>query len=89
MFQNIPKLEELVLRVVEWDRKTPHNYDHRWINLHGMGAMTSALDTKNSNSTQAVLSLPKEQWNSIAEKTRIDYLSGFKKMMIQIKNKKQ
>lgn len=89
MFQNIPKLEELIPRVVEWDRKTPHNYDHRWINLHGMRAMTSALDTKNSNSTQAVLSLPNEQWDSIAEKTRIDYLSGFKKLMIQTKNKKQ
>jgi hypothetical protein len=87
-FQDISKLELLIPKVVEWDRKTPHSYDHRWINLHGMGAMMSSLGTKNdSDKTQTALSLPKEQWDAIAEKTRADYLSSFKEAMAQMKSK--
>ena len=81
-FQNIPKLEALIPKVVEWDKRTPHNYDHRWINLHGMNAMMSGLGAKDA----PLLSLPKDQWNSIAEKTRADYLSEFKKAMASLKN---
>lgn len=79
MFKDIPKLKLLIPRVVEWDRKTPHNYDHRWINLHGMSAMMSGLG--GSGSVKPVLSLPEDQWNDIAEKTRKDYLEGFQQAM--------
>lgn len=87
-FQDIAKLEALVPRVVDWERKTPYNYDRRWINLHGMGAMTSAMGTQSPGAPAALLSFPREQWNDIAEKTRVDYLSGFKNAMVQMKNRK-
>jgi hypothetical protein len=75
-FQDVGKLDALITRVVEFDRKTPHNYDHRWINLHGMDAMIMSL-SPDASPTASPLSLPAEQWDAIAEKTRTDYLSGF------------
>ena len=85
-FQDIPKLEKLIPKIVAWDREIPHSYDHRWINLHGMNAMMSALGTV---TTPTALSLPKEQWDAIAEKTRVDYLSGFQEAMAQFKDRKK
>jgi hypothetical protein len=75
-FKDIPKLQALIPRVVEWDRKTPHEYDHRWINLHGMTAMIDGLDGPSGK--PKALSLPRAQWEALAEKTRTDYLEGFK-----------
>ena len=77
-FHNLPMLKELIPKVVEWDKKTAHNYDHRWINLHGMNAVVSGMGLA---STPTALSLPKERWEQIAEQTRSDYLSGFHKAM--------
>jgi hypothetical protein len=82
-FKNIAKLEELVPRVVEWDRKTPHNYDHRWINLHGMEAIISGLGGDSSGGQ--ALRLPQDQWDSIAEATRNTYLNGFRMAMREVK----
>jgi len=87
-FQDLPKLEALVPKVVDWERKTPYNYDRRWINLHGMGAMMSGLGAQNKGTPQASLSYPKDQWSVIAERTRNDYLSDFRKVMAHIKSKK-
>ena len=81
-FKNIPMLEALIPRVVDWDRKTPHRYDHRWINLHGMGAMVAGTG---SSKQPPDLSLPADQWAPIAEKTRADYLKGFEQAMAQMK----
>ena len=86
-FQDIPKLEALVIKVIAWDKNTPHNYDHRWINLHGMNAMISGLSPKDASLKTDAISLPKEQWPAIAAKTRNDYLSGFKQAMASMKNK--
>lgn len=86
-FQNLPKLEELIPKVVEWERKTPYNYDRRWINLHGMDAIVSGFGAQSKDTSQASLSYPEDQWNEIAEKTRTDYLSGFRQVMTQLKNK--
>jgi hypothetical protein len=61
----------VVERVVEWDRATPHDYDHRWINLHGMGAFTGAT----------ALSRPAAQWPAIAEETRGGYLRGLEEAL--------
>jgi hypothetical protein len=81
--QDLAKLEQLVERVVAWDRRTPHDYDHRWINLHGMGAILSAKE----GAKPAPLSLPKSDWPAIADKTRQDYLSGLRKAMERMKQK--
>lgn len=78
MFQQPEKLIALVERVVKWDRETPHNYDHRWINLSGMGATTSAMG---GASGETRLSLPQDQWEAIAEQTRADYLAGLREAL--------
>ena len=83
-FGDLAKLEALVPKVVEWDRKTPHNYDHRWINLHGMEAMMSGL-SGDKNAERKPLSLPNEQWDKIAEDTRKGYLKDFKDLIAQFK----
>jgi hypothetical protein len=79
-FKDIAKLEGLIPRVVEWDRKTPHSYDHRWINLHGMGSILSGFEPG-----RQALSLPKDQWDSIAESTRSKYLNDFEAAMRTMK----
>jgi hypothetical protein len=89
MLERLAKLEELVPQVVEWDRKTPHNYDHRWINLHGMGAVMSGQDVDNSGDKPAALSLPEEQWIEIEEETRVEYLAGFREAMVQMKKQRK
>lgn len=85
-FQDIPRLEALIPKVVEWERRTPYNYDRRWINLTGMGAIMSGISEPNEDSPQAPLSHPKEKWDEIAEITRTGYLSGFKAALNEIKN---
>lgn len=88
MFQRPRELAKLVDRVVEWDRKTPHNYDPRWINLHGMNAMTAAMSGKVPTNAAASMSIPASQWAEIEEQTRADYVSGFKEAMAQLKSQK-
>jgi hypothetical protein len=84
--QNLAKVEALIPRVVEWDRRTPHNYDHRWINLHGMAAMSASMG-KAPEGKPGPLSVPKDQWNAIAEANRADYLANFRKAVDHAKNR--
>jgi len=67
-FADIPKLTNTVNRVLAWEEKTPCAYDRRWINLHGMNAVTG--------DTNSPLSVPKEQWEAIRKQTRDDYRSS-------------
>jgi hypothetical protein len=83
MFRDLVKLESVVRRVVEWDRKTPHDYDPRWINLHGMTALLGAIGDQGAAAKS--MSLPKEQWPEIAEKTRREYLEGFAEALEEMK----
>ncbi len=85
-FANLEILEGLVPRVLEWDKLTPHKYDHRWINIHGMGAILTGMD---GDDKKAALSLPEPQWAEIKEKTRSDYLRGFQQALAEMKNRKQ
>ncbi len=80
------RLQALIPKVVDWDRKTPHEYDHRWINLHGMTAMIESLDTPAGKPEP--LSLPRAQWDAIAEKTRTDYVEGLKQAVAMVKKKR-
>jgi hypothetical protein len=68
-FRNMSLLTNTVERVLAWEEKTPCRYDRRWINLHGMAAMTG--------DTNAPLSAPKEQWEIIRKQTREEYRSEF------------
>jgi hypothetical protein len=62
-------------KVVEWDRKTPYEYDPRWINLHGEKAMTALTDPAAKFDLEP-FSVPEEQWAALAEKTRRDFVQG-------------
>lgn len=72
-FQDIDKLEKTVTKVVEFVRKNEENYDHRWINLHGMDAILADED----KSEKKELSQPKIKWTEIKKKTVDDYYNGF------------
>lgn len=80
-FQDIPKLKKLIPMVVEWEEKTPHDYDHRWINLHGMGAMMRSFG---DDKTTKPLSLPEADWPRIGMETRETYLRGFNEALEQM-----
>ena len=58
--------------VSAWDAKTPMRYDHRWIAFHGIQANMSALGAGDAPTT---LTVPRSQWNAIAEKNRSDYVT--------------
>jgi hypothetical protein len=55
-------------------RTNEENYDHRWINLHGMNAVVAGTDEK---SEEKELSQPQDKWTEIKKKTVDDYYNGF------------
>ena len=73
-FQDIDKLEKTVTKLVDFVRKNEENYDHRWINLHGMDAVLAGMD---DNSEMKELSQPEDKWTEIKKKTVEDYYNGF------------
>lgn len=74
-----PKIETIVQQVVEWDRKTPYNYDHRWINLHGLAALS--FPGEKTSTTSQPLSLPQSEWGAIREKTRVSFVEYWHKVV--------
>ncbi|MCE0762662.1 hypothetical protein LWC35_07030 [Pseudonocardia kujensis] len=68
-FTDPERLRRTVVRAVAWDRRTPHHYDHRWIALHGMSAYLGSAGP---------LSVPEEEWDALAARTRADYLAGLR-----------
>ena len=89
-FQDLDKLKKTVADVMAWDNTTPYLYDHRWINLHGMNAMSSALKSQDGSKVEAdpVMSLPESQWGEIHRKTQEDYMAGFKEALEILKERK-
>lgn len=75
----IEVLEKTVREAVSWSLEIPHEYDQRWINLHGMGAFTGS----GSNET----SLPESEWEEIRQATHKEYLEGFEQALKQLKNR--
>ncbi len=64
----------IVTKAIAYVRTHDVTYDRRWINLHGMNAMS--LD---GSVNPAPLSIPKDQWDATIKKTVDDYESGFLK----------
>lgn len=73
-FTDPERVRGLAERAVEWDRATPHAYDHRWVNLHGTGAFLA---------DGSALSRPREEWEALAEQTRAEYLRGLAEVLAQ------
>lgn len=84
MIANLEKVEALVKKVVKWDRKTPRQYDHRWINLRSMKAVQASLSGKKGK-TFDPLSLPEEEWKAIEKKTRKDYIEEIRNLVLKMK----
>ncbi len=86
-FKDIETLKNIVENVVIYVRKNDEDYDHRWINLHGMDAMIGSLEGAKDVvvSEKKQMSQPKEKWAEIKEKTIDDYYNGF---MEFVKSKK-
>jgi hypothetical protein len=70
-FQDIDKLEKTINKVVDFVGTNHENYDHRWINLHGMWAFFA------DNKSEKSLSKPTNEWEAIKKKTIEDYHNGF------------
>jgi hypothetical protein len=68
-FTDPDRLRRTVIRAVAWDRRTPRHYDHRWIALHGMSAYLGS---------DGPLSVPAEEWEALAARTRAEYLEGLR-----------
>ena len=79
-------LKRTVDSVVTYVKVNEENYDHRWINLEGMGAFTSAMDKK---ADKTPLSLPKEQWPAIKAATIKEYYDGFIEAMASLAKKQK
>lgn len=73
-FNDVDKLELTVNKVVEFVKKNDENYDHRWLNLHGMGAIINSMD-KTAETPE--MTEPKDKWTAIKKKTIDDYYNGF------------
>ena len=76
-FRDPDKLRATINKVISWDEETPHNYDQRWINLHGMKAMVSALGKGDDQAE--LLSVPREQWDELAKQRRQNYRDSLEK----------
>lgn len=81
-FQNTDNLEITVTKVVDFVRTNEEDYDHRWINLHGMDAVMTGMD---NDSGEKELSQPKDKWADIKKKTVDDYFNRF---IEYVKNKR-
>jgi hypothetical protein len=73
-FNDVDKLELTVNKVVDFVKKNEENYDHRWLNLHGMGAIINSMD-KTAETPEMIE--PKDKWTAIKKKTIDDYYNGF------------
>ena len=81
-FQNIDFLEKTVKKVVDFAKNNDENYDHRWLNLHGMDAVLASMDEK---AEKKELSKPKKEWKKIKQNTIEDYFNGFTEYLKSVK----
>jgi hypothetical protein len=64
-FKDLEKLEKTVTSVTDIVRSNEENYDHRWLNLHGIWAVLPGLDEQFETKE---LSQPKDKWIEIKKK---------------------
>jgi hypothetical protein len=62
-------VQAFVQDILALDEATPYAYDHRWLNLHGMGAFTNSDGKK-------PLSLPESEWPALRKEAREAMATG-------------
>jgi hypothetical protein len=72
-FEDVDNTREVLDRVLEWDRSTGHDYDCRWIALHGIKAFLP----KPADGSVESLTIPQEEWETVAEEIRLEFSKGF------------
>ncbi len=65
-FEDIDYAKEVMQEAIEWDRETEHNYDARWIALHGIRAFQPASEAEEP------LTVPEKTWKKLANKVRAE-----------------
>jgi hypothetical protein len=79
-------LEPILERVIELDRKVGHNYNPYWINSYGLEGTITRLNGNEFNEKD--FSVPEEEWDHIAEQTRVNFLKMHKEIIQMFKNDK-
>ena len=77
--KDISSLEKTIDKVVTFVRDNEETYDHRWLNLHGMGVFL--------NKKSKEISQPKDQWAKIKKSTVDNYYNDFIEYVVKPKNK--
>ncbi|MEJ8280624.1 hypothetical protein [Pseudonocardia spirodelae] len=73
-FADPARVRRAAVRAVAWDRTAPHEYDHRWIALHGMRAFTG---------DGTGVSTPASEWPAVAARVRADHLRGLREVLAE------
>ena len=64
------RMVEIAKLAIEWDQKNPRKYDHRWINLWGKVAHSSA------GTDPTELTIPESEWPAILQHAREAHLES-------------
>jgi hypothetical protein len=67
--------------VLALDEAAPYAYDHRWLNLHGMGAFTNTDGKK-------PLSVPEAEWPALRKEARDALVSGLQEYAAMLRAEK-
>lgn len=78
-FQTKERLTSILAKAISYVRSHEVKYDRRWINLHGLNAMS--LD---GTVNPAPLSIPKDQWEATIKKTIDDYETDFNEALQKV-----
>ena len=68
-------------QVLDLDAETPHDYDHRWIALHGMGAFGRGGPEE--------ISLSEAEWPRLLQETREEFRASLEQAAAQLKAAKE
>jgi hypothetical protein len=68
--QNRQHTLQIAELAVKWDQQNPRQYDHRWINLYGKVARTSA------GTDPSELTVPESEWPAILRRTHDAHLKS-------------
>jgi len=69
-FYRRERLVGIVQKAIDWDAKSPPNYDHRWIALYGKLAASSAGDNANE------ITVPESEWPAILKRVHDSHLKS-------------
>ncbi|MBZ0165646.1 MAG: hypothetical protein K8I00_02485, partial [Candidatus Omnitrophica bacterium] len=81
--ENPATFKQIIAAAIQFEYDTPHAYDHRWINLHGMHVAQTLLAAQQGVSLNdpRPMSYPQEEWGRIQRQTVQDYTADMKQLV--------